>query len=437
MVEAAHQRGLSGGECVEGTVAQHDPVALGGIGFEAELGEDVAYHGELVLVVRRVVAPVVRRVVAPVVRRTARTVVFTAARAVGVVATREVPAVADPPLVGAASGGTVRVGGLLGHGVDEDLADELVPPVRHGDDDRIVEGDVDPGCPAAPSRPAPRVEPGAEQPGVDELVEVERSEVAGDPLAVGGLLAGDGMVLPAYELVQRPAHRVDQCAHGLPAVASHARRLTPTVVVEILGRWVQDAVQDQRPLVKLGAVAMTGELEQAKRPVTALAGPYGHPIHPALVALPIGAWVSAFVFDLGSRFVADPAFLSQGARWLIAIGVVGALAAAGAGFLDFFAIPTGTPAHRTALLHMALNLTVTVAYAVNFVLRGAAGRGPVGWGPIALAAVSLALLAGSGYLGGKLAYRFGVRVAAETTQAEGYRTAPASTPPADGIEPSR
>jgi uncharacterized membrane protein len=37
--------------------------------------------------------------------------------------------------------------------------------------------------------------------------------------------------------------------------------------------------------------------EQAKQPVTALAGPYGHPLHPALVAVPIGTWVASFVFD--------------------------------------------------------------------------------------------------------------------------------------------
>jgi uncharacterized membrane protein len=38
-----------------------------------------------------------------------------------------------------------------------------------------------------------------------------------------------------------------------------------------------------------------------------------------------------------------------------------------------------------------------------------------------LAAVSLAVLAVSGYLGGKLAYRYGVRVADSATQAEGFR----------------
>lgn len=163
-------------------------------------------------------------------------------------------------------------------------------------------------------------------------------------------------------------------------------------------------------------------LAQAKRPVTVLAGPYGHPLHPALVAVPIGAWVASFVFDVASRIVDDPGFLAEGSRWLIAVGVLGALAAAAVGFLDLFAIPTGTPAFRTALVHMSLNLAVTVAYAINFLIRGGqhAAR-PVGWGVLALSAVSLAALSASGYLGGKLAYRYGVRVADESTQAEGYR----------------
>jgi uncharacterized membrane protein len=148
---------------------------------------------------------------------------------------------------------------------------------------------------------------------------------------------------------------------------------------------------------------MAHDIEQAKRPVSAvLAGPYGHPFHPILVTVPIGAWVSGLVFDIGSRIVDDPGFLARGSLWLSAIGVVGALAAALVGTLDLLAIPTGTPAFRTGLTHMSLNL--------------------VGIGPLVLSAAALAVLAASGYLGGKLAYHYGVRVAAESTQAEGYRS---------------
>ena len=36
---------------------------------------------------------------------------------------------------------------------------------------------------------------------------------------------------------------------------------------------------------------LIGLQSRAKRPVTVLAGPYGHPFHPILVTVPIGAWV--------------------------------------------------------------------------------------------------------------------------------------------------
>lgn len=170
---------------------------------------------------------------------------------------------------------------------------------------------------------------------------------------------------------------------------------------------------------------------QSKQPVSALlAGPHGHPFHPIMVTVPIGAWVASFVFDLASHLVDHPGFLTQGSEWLIGIGVLGALAAAMLGFLDLFAIPTGTPAHRTALLHMTLNLLVTIAYAIGFWWRqgGDASGDPVATGQIVLSAIGLAGLALSGSLGGKLAYHYGVRVAEEDTQAQGFATAPHDHP---------
>jgi uncharacterized membrane protein len=166
------------------------------------------------------------------------------------------------------------------------------------------------------------------------------------------------------------------------------------------------------------------ELHQAKRPVSLLAGPYGHPFHPVLVTVPIGAWVASFVFDLASRWSGEPLVFAKGAYWLVGLGVVGALAAAAFGFLDLFAIPTGTRAFRTGLLHMTVNLVVVTGFAGSFLLRrprlGQPGGVPTGL--IVLSAAALALLAVAGWLGGQLAYRYGVRVADEATQADGYQT---------------
>ncbi|WP_405066557.1 DUF2231 domain-containing protein [Kribbella sp. NBC_01510] len=165
---------------------------------------------------------------------------------------------------------------------------------------------------------------------------------------------------------------------------------------------------------------MSDRSAAAKRPVSALlTGPYGHPFHPILVTIPIGAWVASFVFDIGSR-VADAAFLVQASVWLIVIGIVGAVAAASVGLLDFFAIPSGTPAFRTGLVHLILNVAVTVAYVVNALWRRGSEADQVPVGPIVLSAISLGALTVSGYLGGKLAFRYGVRVAEEHDQAEGF-----------------
>ncbi|MGB3603881.1 MAG: DUF2231 domain-containing protein [Gordonia sp. (in: high G+C Gram-positive bacteria)] len=167
---------------------------------------------------------------------------------------------------------------------------------------------------------------------------------------------------------------------------------------------------------------MTDLNYQAKQPVSAaLAGPYGHPYHPILVTIPIGTWVTSIVFDIASHIVDDPAFLNRGALWLIGIGLLGALAAATIGFLDLLAIPTDTPAFRTAIWHMSLMLTVTVGFGISFWWRLVGSLdNAVAYGPLTLSIICAAVLTIGGALGGKLAYLYGVRVADEATQATGY-----------------
>lgn len=160
---------------------------------------------------------------------------------------------------------------------------------------------------------------------------------------------------------------------------------------------------------------------RAKRPVTVAAGPYGHPFHPLLVVVPIGAWVASVVFDLASYWAGEPEVFVKGAFWLIGVGIVGALVAALFGLLDLVAIPRGTKAFTTGLIHMGLNLTVVALFAVGFALRrGELEQAPVAAAPLVISIVALALLSVSGWLGGKLTYTYGVRVVDEETQAQGY-----------------
>ena len=72
---------------------------------------------------------------------------------------------------------------------------------------------------------------------------------------------------------------------------------------------------------------------------------------------------------------------------------------------------------------MTLNLVVVAAFVVSFIWRDDRGVGlETSVGQIVLSAAALVFLGVSGFLGGMLAYRYGVRVAAESDQAEGYRS---------------
>lgn len=159
------------------------------------------------------------------------------------------------------------------------------------------------------------------------------------------------------------------------------------------------------------------DLEALKRPLTVIAGPYGHPFHPILVTMPIGAWVSSLVFASASRFAAEPDPFTIGGRWLVVLGIVGALAAAAVGFIDLVALPSSTKVRRAAWTHASLNLVVVAAFIGVWLLYPQTGQ--VSVSAIALSALALGVLGVSGWLGGKLAYRYGVRVAFEVDQQDG------------------
>ena len=124
--------------------------------------------------------------------------------------------------------------------------------------------------------------------------------------------------------------------------------------------------------------------------------PLGHPLHPALVAVPIGAWASATLFDL----LGDDA----GARRLTAIGCMTALPAALAGGTDW--LSTDGEQRRVGLVHAMFNDAALTCYALSWRARrrGARRRGLV------LSLAGGGLLGAGGWLGGHLAYSLGVGV---------------------------
>lgn len=160
----------------------------------------------------------------------------------------------------------------------------------------------------------------------------------------------------------------------------------------------------------------------SKRPASRLAGPYGHPFHPQVVTLPIGAFTASLLFDIGARLGwVDTSGAAFASAWLLVIGVAGALLAMALGVMDLSTIPDKTKASRTAVTHGAVNSVATAVLALSAFIRFYRGTDEVPLVAFLLSVAGLLILGLGGWLGGKLAYTYGVRVARETLQEEGYR----------------
>ncbi|MCI0393566.1 MAG: Rieske 2Fe-2S domain-containing protein [Chloroflexi bacterium] len=138
--------------------------------------------------------------------------------------------------------------------------------------------------------------------------------------------------------------------------------------------------------------------------------PFGHPLHPALVHLPIGLFILTLLLDLGS--LAQPGNgLVRGAFYTLIGGVATALLAAIPGLVDWSDIRQDHPAKKTATLHLALNLTVVGLNGVSLILRyGSLDAGATPAAPLALSLLAVVILSYSGYLGGTLVYTDGIAV---------------------------
>jgi nitrite reductase/ring-hydroxylating ferredoxin subunit/uncharacterized membrane protein len=167
---------------------------------------------------------------------------------------------------------------------------------------------------------------------------------------------------------------------------------------------------------------MTGRIEDAKKldPVVAAVnglvdkvlprGPVkkalngvwlGHPIHPLLVAGPIGLYSSAILLDLTGGDASRRA-----AQRLVGAGVLSVAPTAAAGLADWSSLGEFQRPRRVGLVHAGSNVVSTVFFTSSWVARrtgnDVAGR------RLALAG-ALALSVG-GYLGGHLSYAEGVGV---------------------------
>jgi nitrite reductase/ring-hydroxylating ferredoxin subunit/uncharacterized membrane protein len=123
----------------------------------------------------------------------------------------------------------------------------------------------------------------------------------------------------------------------------------------------------------------------------------GHPLHPAVVQLPVGAWMSAAVLD------AVPG-TGQAATILVGVGTASALPATVAGLNDWASL--AREQRRVGLVHAAANTVALGLYAASTVAR-LAGRHRLGK---RLSYTGLGLAGLGAYLGGHLSFRQGASV---------------------------
>jgi nitrite reductase/ring-hydroxylating ferredoxin subunit/uncharacterized membrane protein len=117
----------------------------------------------------------------------------------------------------------------------------------------------------------------------------------------------------------------------------------------------------------------------------------GHPLHPLMVQVPVGAWLSGAVLDAvpGQR---------RAAGGLIALGTVAAVPAAAAGVNDWLSLTREQ--RRVGLVHAASNLVAVSLYGSSVAAR-LAGRHRAGR---TLSTLGLLAASAGAYLGGHLSF---------------------------------
>jgi uncharacterized membrane protein len=146
-------------------------------------------------------------------------------------------------------------------------------------------------------------------------------------------------------------------------------------------------------------------------PLALVKGYAGKPSHPPLTDVSIGAYTAGVaMLALGAAgFQEEP--MAHGALLALSVGLLVALPTALTGLLDWLDVPRGTPARKLGWFHLAAMLTATVLFAATWLLHLPGYRdGEVTTPAVVVGLIAQAVLTGGGYLGGALAYVYGIRV---------------------------
>lgn len=123
----------------------------------------------------------------------------------------------------------------------------------------------------------------------------------------------------------------------------------------------------------------------------------GHPLHPVLTDIPIGAWTVAAVLDAVESATGNEG-VGAAADAAVAVGLAGALGAAITGATDWS--ETGGRAKSLGLVHAVLNVAATALYGTSLAMRLSGSRRS----GVVLSLLGYALSGGSAYIGGHLVF---------------------------------
>ena len=123
----------------------------------------------------------------------------------------------------------------------------------------------------------------------------------------------------------------------------------------------------------------------------------GHPLHPVLTDVPIGAWMMSQVFDALGAARKTHAY-DDAARVCVTTGLIGAVGAAITGLADWS--DTGRDSRRIGLIHGLINVTATSLFLTSALLRKRRKTS----GAVAASSTGFAVAMAGAYLGGVLVY---------------------------------
>jgi nitrite reductase/ring-hydroxylating ferredoxin subunit/uncharacterized membrane protein len=130
----------------------------------------------------------------------------------------------------------------------------------------------------------------------------------------------------------------------------------------------------------------------------------GHPLHPVITDIPIGAWTLAVLFDIIYLFRGTHGWISA-ADVAIFVGLLAALGAAVTGYTDWS--DTIDRERRVGVAHGLLNTVAIVVYLVSLIIRvSGGGRGLA----IVLALIGYAVILTAAFLGGEMIFSIGTGV---------------------------